>query len=113
MSFNKTPLHVFPYTIPFATGDIEPIRLDPQYPIVGTPTASLRDKETGTLITPNPVVELGDTIAGSGSYPAARPEVIVTLTVPQTIGLYELRVRFVGSSGRQWSILLGIPVIAK
>jgi hypothetical protein len=109
MSFNITPLHVFPYSIPLAPGDIEPIRIDPQYPIVGTPIATLRDT-TGALITPPPVVTIGETIAGSGSFPDARPEVICTLAAPLAIGLYSLRIRFVGTSGREWSIRLAIPV---
>jgi hypothetical protein len=108
MSFSKTPLHVFPYSVPLAPGDIEPIPIDPQFPITGTPTATLIDSGTGIAVTPAPAVSLGDTITGSGAYPEDRPEVICTVTGPP-VGLYALRVTFVGQTGRIWSILLAIP----
>jgi hypothetical protein len=109
VSFSKTALHVFPYTVPLAPGDIEPIPIDPQFPITGTPTATLIDDETGVPAAIVPTVTLGSTITGSGEYPEDRPQVICTVTGPP-VGLYALRVRFVGQTGRQWSILLAVPV---
>lgn len=102
--FNKTGVHVFPYLIDMAPGNVEPVPINPQLTIDGAPTATLIDYDTEEAVETQPTAGLSGDIA------------VVTVTAPETPGMYALDITFTGageSVGRIWSIRLAVRVSIK